>query len=440
MRHVLSALALASLVLLPGCDACRPIESGGPTPGDGPGARIVKQRGKAGKAGRGRGKAGRGRGKAGKGGQGARGDALPVPPVPPCFQLDGAGVTVSNDGGGHHASAVPGPDGRWLVAWQQGRGEASTILARILGPDLGTTGDAVVLSTEPGATHPVVAWKGDQAFVAWTIEPSGRLRGRPLGADGQPTGDTITLREAQAAYPDLAIDSTGPVVVATVASEDQTSWFLHRPGKDEAIVLDGPVAYGGPAAMAQLPDGTPWVAWAPLTPQPDGSGQGSLKVQAIAAGATTPLVLGEHGERRERTTLAFPDPTHLAIGWTRYPSKGLSWGIGMDVVPVGGGEAVGHQRLDGARMLDLDGRDGRILAGWEQPAGQGQHRVVVFALDGSGRPVCGPAPIDPQGAPWQTRADVHLTGPDEGVVFWQEGSDRNTLSVRARKVRFLPAD
>jgi len=209
-------------------------------------------------------------------------------------------------------------------------------------------------------------------------------------------------------------------------------------GAADGVVVDGPVSYGGPAALTRAPDGTPWMAWAPLDPSEDGSGQGRVRAAPLATdGIGTVVEVGAHLERRERTTLAFPDATHVAVGWTRYPSRGTGWGIGMDVVPVDGGDAIGHQDLDGARMLDLDGRDGRLLAGWEQPAGQGSHRVVVFARDGSGRPLCGPAPIDPQGAPWQARVDVHLTD-DGGVVFWQEGADRDQLSVRARRFRIAP--
>ncbi len=447
---------VALMVAVPGCGGCdgyAPIEQGGelpagregvvtdPLPG-GPKARRGGRKGKPG-ARRGRADGRPGRGGAGKG---ALGGPVSVPPVPDCMAFDGPTTVVTGPNGGHHPTAIPLPDGGWVVAWQRGRDADGIVEARRLDASLAAQGEPVVISEAGGATHPALAaasTDADRVQVAWTREPAGTPAWRDVvvAPEGlQAPQDPVQALDEPGAFPDLVRGPTGIVRTMTSRDAGATRWLLDARDAGGALTRLGPAAHGGPAALDLAPDGSPWLAWAPLDP----AGPGELfaaPVQPSAAEGLGPtLDLGAHQERRERTTLAFPDATHVAVGWTRYPGHGEGWGIGMDVVPVQGGAPIGRQRLEHARMLDLDGGHGALLAGWEQPIDRGVHKVAVMALDGAGVPLCGPAPIDAEGPPWQARAEVHLTGPGRGVVFWQAGADRDHLGVMARALRWTAAD
>lgn len=408
--RALSAVFVASLSLA-GCQACQ--DPAGPSAPRGP-------RAKAGKA-----------GKSGK--AGAR--AVRLPPPPACFTPDGPTQTLSPPGSvaHHHPSAARLPDGGWLVAWQAGRDAEAHVEARVFGPDLAPRGDVHRVSAAAGATHPVAVAGDGGAWVAWTVEPQGAVHARALDpASGAPQADAVVVAPDGGAFPDGAWDGDAPRWLWTARAADTTvTWQTARPGQDPTV-LGTPSAAGGPAAIAADADGVAHAAWSALTPAGTGTGTGTLYAGPVGGPS---LALDTFAERRERTTLAFPDAAHLAVGWTRYPASGTRWAIGF-TVRTRAGQPAGQQALDGARMLDLDGGDGALIAAWEQPVKRGMQRVAFHAFDATGAALCGPAAVDPQGAAWQARADVHLDGPGRAVVFWQEGPTRASLSVRARAVRW----
>lgn len=375
------------------------------------------------------------------------GPTLPVrdvtTPDGPCVTLHGAVARLApaTPGSRHHPTAARLQDGTLLVAWQIGKADGR-VAVRAFGPDLTPRAPEVVLSDGAHrATHPQVLGGHDSGFVAWQDDDTGAIHlveVDALGAPLAPAQDVLPPDGPRPGlYPDLTRTADGVTAVWYAGPDPTAAWHVWHDG-DLRLVEAGPGAdKGGPATVAEGPDGAPWLAWGE---QDVGwvRRETALVVGPVGGPRTT---LAVDPARSERTALAFGRDGAGVVAWTRYPWRDQGWssralffgpGDAAPAAPVapGGGAAT---------MIDVDAtRDTAVMA-WQQPVNGGVTGVKVQPWSlATGEPLCAPMLAHPAPDADQARANVvtWLGEGDrvEGVVVWHAALPRagaQTVAGRA---------